>query len=536
MTARAATAVALALALAAPARGDEPGEVRGDAALRLRLVGQANLPSSQILFDPAAAAFDVAGYLGPARREGYAAGIVAAGLDGSHLDGRLAWALSLDSGLVRARRFPETVAVCTSSGPTGLELLGSAGCLAPGTGLRRVFLVPSTQLGPRELTANGRPVEDEARDTVFVREAWVEARLGRARFLSVRAGRQRVVVGDGLVHDDYALGLAADADLGALGPQLDLSLAAFWPTRGRVEEGQLRSSMLAFRADWTPSLFERVGVFAAFGHDETGAASGLLLDASAEALAMRLRDTAPGTDAYRRAAWALGGLLGAAPRGSHDLFWVGLQGHVFLGRHELSWSGAALFGRATVPVPVSLTPPAVELQSIPVEGQAARLRWRLPVTPELSAGAFLLFQSGDLPPAERFLLGQPRRYDGFLAATPYLTDLNLFFNGGISESFASRRATAPGVNGRGVIAPGLSLDWDPSAELSLDGRGAWLLADEAGPYGGRVYGVEVDLNASWSPWPWLTLLGEADVLFPGGFFPFGAPVHRVILGVNLSTP
>ncbi|HYQ82343.1 MAG TPA: hypothetical protein VEP68_12610, partial [Anaeromyxobacteraceae bacterium] len=123
-----------------------------------------------------------------------------------------------------------------------------------------------------------------------------------------------------------------------------------------------------------------------------------------------------------------------------------------------------------------------------------------------------------------------------LGVTPYVTDLNLFFNGGIAESFADRRATAPGVNGRGVVAPGLSLAWDPSVELSLEGRGAWLWADQSGPYGGRVYGVELDLNASWSPWPWLALLLEADLLFPGDFFPSSAVMHRFILGVNLATP
>ncbi len=536
MTARAATAVSLALLVAAPARGDEAGEVRGEAALHLRLTGQANLPSTDVRFDPATRAFEVRNYLGPSPREGFAASFVAAGLDGSHLDGRLAWALTVDSGLLRRQRFPETVAVCTSSSPTGLDLLGSGTCLLPGTGLRRVFLVPSTAPGPRELSANGRPLEDEARDTLFVREAWVEAALGQARFLSLRAGRQRIAVGDGFVHDDYALGLAARADLGALGPQMDLSLAAFWPTRGRVEGAQLRSPMLALRADWTPSLFEHVGVFAAYAHDETGAAGELLRGANAEAAAMRLQRTAPGSAEYILASRVLAALLSLPPTGTGDLVWTGLSGHLFLGdRHELWWTGAVVLGR----VSALAFPPASQepyLQDVPVEGLLARVRWRHAWTPALATGAFFVFQSGDLPPAERALVALPPRYDGFLGVAPYVTDLNLFFNGGISESFASRRATAPGVNGRGVIAPGLSLAWDPSVELSLEGRGAWLVADEAGPYGGRVYGVEVDLNASWSPWPWLALLAEADVLFPGDFFPSSAPVRRFILGVNLSTP
>ncbi len=446
-------------------------------------------------------------------------------------NGRLAWALTVDSGLLRRQRFPEAVAVCPSSGPTGLDLPGSGTCVRP-----VAVLVPSTALGPRVLAANGRSVEDEVRDTLFVREARAEVRLGTARFLSLRAGRQRIAVGDGFVHDDYALGLAAGADLGALGPQLDLSLAAFWPTRGRVEGAQLRSPMLAFRADWTPSLFEHVGVFAAYAHDETGAASELLRGANAESAAMRLQRTAPGSAEYIRASRALAALLSLPPSGTGDLVWTGLSGHLFLGdRHELWWTGAVVLGRVSA---LAFPPGSLEpyLQDVPVEGLLARVRWRHALTPALAAGAFFVFQSGDLPPAERALVALPPRYDGFLGVAPYVTDLNLFFNGGISESFASRRATAPGVNGRGVIAPGLSVAWTPSLDFSLEGRGAWLLADEAGPYGGRVYGVEVDLNASWSPWPWLALLAEADVLFPGDFFPPGAPVRRFILGANLSTP
>jgi hypothetical protein len=294
--------------------------------------------------------------------------------------------------------------------------------------------------------------------------------------------------------------------------------------------------MLALRADWTPSLFEHVGVFAAYGHDETGAASELLRAANAEAAVVRLQRTAPGSPEYILSSQVLAALLSIPPAGTSDLWWAGVSGHLFLGgRHELWWTGAVVLGEVSVLVPQGAGREPIP-RSVPVEGLLGRVRWRLAWTPALATGAFAVYQSGDLPPAERALVALPLRYEGFLGVTPYVTDLNLFFNGGISESFAARRATAPGVNGRGVIAPGLFAAWDPSVDLSVEGRGAWLVADEAGPYGGRVYGVEVDLNASWFPWPWLSLLAEADVLFPGDFFPSSAPMRRFILGVNLATP
>jgi hypothetical protein len=536
VTGRAATAVSLALLLAAPARGDGDGEVHGDAVLHLRGTRQANLTDTDVLFDPATRAFAVANYLGPSPREAFAASFVGASLEGSHLDGRLGWSLAVDSGLLRQQRFPEPILVCTSSGPTGLDQPGNGTCIAP-MGFTRplLFVVPSTTLESARLTANGRPVDEEIRDTLLVREAWAEARLGRARFLSLKAGRQRIAVGDGFVHDDYALGLNADADLGALGPPFDVSLAALWPTRGRVEGAQARSPMLALRADWTPSLFEHVGVFAAWSHDETGAAGGLLRAANAEAAVMRLQLASPGTDPYRQASVILAALLSRPPVGTSDLAWTGISGHLFPGdRHELWWTGAVVLGRLSTLVPGGSQGPY--LQDVPVAGLLGRVRWRLAWTPAFATGAFVVFESGDLPPAERALVALPQRYDGFLGVTPYVTDLNLFFNGGISESFANRRATAPGVNGRGVLAPGLSASWNPSLDLSVESRGAWLLADETGPYGGRVYGMEIDLNVSWSPWRWLALLAEADVLFPGDFFPSSEPMRRFIVGVNVSTP
>jgi hypothetical protein len=291
---------------------------------------------------------------------------VAAGLEGSRLDGRLAWALTVDSGLLRAQRFPETVAVCTSSSPTGLDLLGRGTCMAPGGGQRPlVFLVPSTALGPG-LTANGQPRRRRARDTLFVREepgepGWEE------RLLSLRAGRQRIAVGDGFV-DDYALGLKLDVDLGrpraAAGPLAGRLLA-----HPRTGWGRSSLAMLALRADWTPSLFEHVGIFAAWAHDETGVVGGLLRSANTEAAVVRLQRTAPGSAEYILASWVLAALLSVPLSGTSDLAWAGVSGHIFPGeRHEwwtARWSSAGL--GAGVPAGV----PGAVLQDVPVEACSA---------------------------------------------------------------------------------------------------------------------------------------------------------------------
>jgi hypothetical protein len=123
-----------------------------------------------------------------------------------------------------------------------------------------------------------------------------------------------------------------------------------------------------------------------------------------------------------------------------------------------------------------------------------------------------------------------------VAVAPYLTETNLFFGGGLSESFADRQATAPGVNGRGVIAPGVSLGWDPSESLTVRAKGAWLRAVAPGPFGGRVYGTEVDLELSFEATSWLILGAELDALFPGDFFRGRDTLTKGLLAVDVLTP
>ena len=530
MRAPAPLAAVLALALAAPALAGDDAEVRGRALLHLRLTDVRNLPDGEVLFDPTTRSFAVQNYLGPGPSESYASSVVSAGLDGSAFSDRLRFALTADTGEVRRMRFPRTAYACRSDlSPTGLDLAGSPGCM----GALRVP-VPSTLPGPAELTSNLRPIAEEAEATLFVREAFVAVGLGRAAFATLRAGRKRMVVGDGFVYDDYGLGVEADLDLGAIGPPLDVALAAFYPPRDFPTGTGLRSPLLALRVDVVPSLFEHAGIFAAFAHDETGSVPELFRSASIESQVMRLRGTAPGSPEYVAASRILAATLGRRLEGSSNLAWAGTSGHLLLGGgHEASWTAALLAGRIHLLVPqVGLPPREVDVGAL---GKLVSLRWRKALG-AASVGGFFLWLSGDLPPEEKVRLGLSRDYRGFLGVAPYVTATNLFFLGGVSESFAARQATAPGVNARGVIAPGLTASWDPVTGLALDAKGALLLADEVGPFGGRVYGPEVDVSATWAPASWISVVAEGDALWPVDFFDSRRTVTKLVLGVNLVTP
>lgn len=530
MRAPAPLAAVLALALAVPARAGDEAEVHGRALLHLRVTDLRSLPDGQVLFDPATREFAVQNYLGPGPADSYASSIVSAGIDGSALSGRLRFGLAADTGEVRGLRFPRTIRACRSDlSPSGLGLSGSPDCLPP---LR--LPLPSVVPGPSQVTSNLRPIEEEAESTLFVREAFVAVGVGRAAFATLRAGRRRIVVGDGFVYDDYGLGLEADLDLGAVGPAFDLGLAAFYPTRDFPSGTALSSPLLAARADYLPSLFEHAGIFAAFLHDETGSVPELFRSASIESQVMRIRGTAPGTSEHVAASRALAATLSQRLQGEANLVWAGTSGHLRLGSgHEASWTGAVLAGRIHLLVPqAGLAAREVDVSAL---GELLSLRYRKALG-AVTVGGFFLWLSGDLPPAEKSRLGASPGYRGFLGVAPYVTATNLFFQGGVSESFAARQATAPGVNARGVIAPGLSASWDPARGLALDAKGALLLADEVGPFGGRVYGPEVDLSVTWTPADWIAVVAEGDALWPVDFFDSRRTVTKLVLGVDLVTP
>jgi hypothetical protein len=535
-------ALTLLAAASTPTRADDAVDVA--ATLHLRTTSLGNPADGRVLYDPAAQSFALTGYLLPGGGERFASGFASIAIDGRHLDGDLRWAISLDTGELRRRAFPEVVPVCLSTGETGLATPSAGTCRLYATrdGLSRAIVpLESTASVAPELTSNGRSVHDELARTVFLRETYAAATLGRAGFATIRAGRMRLTVADGFVYDDYATGAEAALDLGAIGPPIALSAAVFEPSRDFPRNASEVSPMLAVRADWLPSLFEHVGVFLAVHRDRAGGMGELLRDALVERLATEIL-VAPAAE--QRAAAEQLAMLEAAPAESEaTLAWLGTSGSVVPWRGQrISWTGALLRGRvdrieaAIQPDPTQA--PVTLANDLELEGHLASLCWEVDLRRRLTARAsFLLLSGGALPPrvpgSAAPLTGT---YRGFIGVAPFVTNTNLFFGGGLSESFADRRATAPGVNGRGVLAPGLSLGWDVRDDVGVLVSGTWLRADAPGPYGGLVYGTEIDVEVTWQLARWLQLGAEADALFPGDFFPGDRTMTKVVLALDLIAP
>jgi hypothetical protein len=526
-----ALAVALLLqALGTGARAEEPVELTPRFALHGRFTDRENAPLQEVLYSRLTRTLQVQEYLRPVDSAQWLSTFLLAGVDG-HAGDHLRFALTLDSGELRAQSFPNTAAVCfTARSPTGLDTVGGGRCALA----RTVVGLPETRLAPGVVTANGRPVGDEASRTGFLREAWAGVSFGRADFASVRAGKKRFTVGDGFIFDDWATGVEANLDLGAIGPSFDLGFAAFHPSRDFPWLDAI-SPLLVLRADWLPSLFEHAGVFAAFYRDRSGNVAELFRGANVETSAVRLQGLAEGSAAYARESQTLAGILSGLATGDATLFWLGTSGALAPGRHQrINWTAALVAGNLQLQLPAGNGADAIPSQvSARVFGQLFSARYQRELCRDVSVGGSFLFLSGDVPPAEKARLGEGDRYGGFLGVSPYVTATNIFFQGGVSESFAARQATAPGVNGRGVIAPGVNVGWDPSVHFGVDARAAWLFAPQAGPYGGQSYGPEVDLELTWSPLDWLTFAAEGDVLVPGDFFGGGSPITKVVLGVDV---
>lgn len=525
--------LALLALLAAPgAAADEP--VRASAVLHLRTTTLGNVPETRIRFDAATSAFAVGDHLAPRARETYPSAYASLALDGRLLDGDLTWTLAADTGELRRRRFLREVDVCFSeSGATGLDLAAGGRC----RGGSPIYRLVETREGAPELAANGRPIREELRETLLVREAYASYAFGRAGFASAWAGRRRLEVGDGLVHDDYVTGLGAELDLGAIGPRWRVGLAAFQATRDLPGSLRRVTPMLVARADFLPSLFERAGLFAALLLERDGGAE-LLRAPLAERLLVALREAAPGTAAYRRLSRDLARTLSERLEGDATLGWLGTSGSLLPARgHRLAWTAAVLAGEVrSVTAPDGDGEPLVVSGEVGLRGRMAAVRWNTDLGERVAAGASLLYLSGGALPAGSEGAPAGATYRGFLGVAPFVTETNLFFGGGLSESFASRELTGPGVSGRGVIAPGVNLVVDPTSDLSVEARATFLASDASGPLGGRRYGTELDLELTYAPRDWIVLGAELDVLLPGDFFPGDRTIYKSVLALDLLTP
>jgi hypothetical protein len=370
------------------------------------------------------------------------------------------------------------------------------------------------------VTMGGNPAGQELRSGNIVRE--MSARLGSGA-VKVELGRFRADVAEGLVYKDFGGGVRVRADLDELDVapiQAELLLT----TVGQRVEDLQSNQLLALRADWMLSPFEYIGFFIAGAKDQNGEISEVLRSAYAETLipdqqkldALFLQEQGSGGQGY------LGALLQVLTADSAVM------------RARVVLSGGKL--KLSVPLEEILTPEQVlEGREIEVDasGLAADIELRFGLSNDLELAGYGFLLSGDEPPQ-----ADGARYRSFIGLAPYWVWTGLFFTGGLAQGLYPNRATAAGVNGRGVVGVGPSLLYTHHP-LRSEARAFVLSAaadPPAPPLGGtsRFYGAEIDWLGEWEALPWLSIGSELDVFIPGSFFTSRRVAYLALGVVTLS--
>lgn len=238
------------------------------------------------------------------------------------------------------------------------------------------------------------------------------------------------------------------------------------------------------------------------------------------------------------------------PASSGQHFWVGVKGKGKWGKFSLRGTAILYFSwmQLTLPEPPTLEMlfdpvieelPPVSLEELSLQGLgfllelAASYQW----TPAWSMTAFFLMSTGDQWDGKRTTL------NNFITIAPQARYTNIFFNGGINAYSARRGISIGGVSGRGFVVPGVKVNYNLpqkfTAELTVAAMWSASGSSNFVENSGSLYGVEVNINASYKVLKWLQPVIQVDYFFPGDFFltPAGrlpAPLFQVQLGLNFS--
>jgi hypothetical protein len=379
----------------------------------------------------------------------------------------------------------------------------------PTDALRGVITLASREIS-RDALDNGA-VEDRWETTRFIDEAWVKAE-GNATWLKI--GKQRLIVGRGLVLDSYQPAISAGADAPPSG-NASLRLKAFGARLD--EDGVLRRGQSLYaggRVDLTSFALGRLSASISRVRDRDALIPRLL----PTNISLGLRDAPFEADHGALTYWIVDA-SGAAGRWTVDAVGVVQTG--------------ALSGVLNNP----LVPPASRPRTIDLLGRAAEIRAARDIGDRLRVGAFALYTSGDRRGTVETL--RDRRYEAFIGIFPLIDATNLFFRGGLDAAFKAGQPSASGVHGRGVIAGALTADVAVDRfALRVVAADLWSEYPDTGS-AGRHYGVEVDTEWAYRVTGWFTTRLEGDALVPGSFYrsaaaPDPEPVYKLVVGGDVS--
>jgi hypothetical protein len=264
------------------------------------------------------------------------------------------------------------------------------------------------------------------------------------------------------------------------------------------------------------TIYERLSLSVGWLHDTEGFLADILQDQVAR------NPDSPGA--------------GFSFQSSGEILWVALSAHKVVSGFRLStvaildvgtiaWSGIDDQGRKAQAEPTAL-------------GYLIDVLVARNLTDRLTLEVFYLMASGEDDPLASVRSGGT--LNAYLAIVPFVTRLNIFFNGGINENLSTRSLGVAGHTARGFGVPGVTVRYAFLDNLWLVWKGAYLFAMATPPEqsSGRVYGWETDLMGTWDVGNHVRLSLEADLFLPGSFFervgrPDPYPAYRLMAGLDL---
>lgn len=385
----------------------------------------------------------------------------------------------------------------------------------------------------RGITLDGQtPDKEFGAVALFMRELSVT--VGRPG-LSLEVGRFRANVANGLVLDDFVGGLRGLVDFETINGnplRAEVLIAGF-----QREAEEPTGGLIAARLDWDISTFEWASVFMALAGDRDGGLSDVLRSAYAEGAANEA-SSAPfsGTSDDVVVQQVLFDTLLSEDGGGGAAYIGGQLSLLPIAGLSLRGTLALMSGRLLLDVPShDLDTGAVALEALEVQlrAWAGNLETHYGLSRHWDLGSHLFVLSGDTPPG---IDGD--RYRSFVAPAPFWVWTGLFFSGGLSQGFYPSRASSAGINGRGAVGVGPSIEY-ARANLRALWRCIYLHAlapppRTPGAGDGRSYGLEIDMELEWQPWPLLRLGAEVDLLFPGDFFYYRDVAYRMLVIASLE--
>ncbi|NOZ86030.1 MAG: hypothetical protein GXP49_07165 [Deltaproteobacteria bacterium] len=398
-----------------------------------------------------------------------------------------------------------------------------------------------------KLTLGGRKPLNILREEWGFRE--LKARLHSGSGIELTLGKQDLELAHGLIYDNAGLGMTmviGPTDTGDMLISFEswavFPDGAFMPYRteqgyecnfetGNCTSGDMRipskkSWLVSSLLRLEPSPFESVEIFGAVFSDRGGEFNSLLKPMLEEQAMVGLAQHPYLKDI------AVMYLEGNQEPSRGDMLYLGASGKQVLGFGVLRYSLVMGAGAIEIHLPKLVRGPKLVTVKArtKVTGYALDFSAEFPLFEWLGITPFFTFMSGD---TGAFSAKGTENLGVFIAPSARVYRTNLFFEGGLNQSYLTRQATAAGLAGKGVVAGGLSLEASFFEELDLDVKAAALGAHRPSAItGGRYYGTELDVELHYSPIPGLELGLETDLLVEGRFLEKPANVFRVMLGMD----